>query len=566
MHSATATNWYRQGAIHSLCRQNWIIAKRHHHHHHQCQKPILASWRLAHETVVALADGIPSTCSLCNTRRRHFSSSLVPPTPLQSPTKRPSLEASNSGSADGNNPAAVDGVPSVRTVEPAAAAAADLLLDPVTSTTVGALSRPMAPRPIFPWRHEPLEHPLPRLTPGTSEFEADAPMQPSNWTQRLIAYWFLGVPLSTTLPLLPFNDWRAWESQLADGCAFSFARAVSGIVANVYQIPYQSVLVVKNDQDNADNADDDMRVVFQFPSKDFPDVPETSEIVTPVGTADEMKVASDSDGTIQTPVETTLKGAADPVDSAAESGTSSNNPMSAHPAFGGAPIPYPSSLGGGGDDVSVNTSLNNDTTSINDTKTELVNNTDTNGPIADTKEQSDDLFCSQIKDMMIAPLRELFESAHKSGKDQLIIQLHMEPIRALCYSIRAAPYVTRAETAKNPDKLQKMRNLRRLAPTDAFRTIFKLLERDLARSGRLESTVEVQVLVLCNESFQVRDRASGMVVQGTEDGAVRGVAHLVRLECTAINEMSESDTQDYHTDWQITDIDDLLGPTAWYQQ
>jgi hypothetical protein len=98
--------------------------------------------------------------------------------------------------------------------------------------------------------------------------------------------------------------------------------------------------------------------------------------------------------------------------------------------------------------------------------------------------------------------------------------------------------------------------------------VFSILDRELERSGKLESTVEIQVVVICRESFCVKDRITGAVVQGTADGAVQLVSHLVRLEATAIQEITKdsSTARTYYTNWQITDIDDLLGHTAWYQK
>jgi hypothetical protein len=89
------------------------------------------------------------------------------------------------------------------------------------------------PHGLFPWRHD--ERPLERLIPGTSDFEqmgqllgGDVESSNASLDAFLTAYMFLGVPWYE----IPF--FRQYKSELANSMAWAFARAVSGMLSNVY--------------------------------------------------------------------------------------------------------------------------------------------------------------------------------------------------------------------------------------------------------------------------------------------------------------------------------------------
>jgi hypothetical protein len=183
----------------------------------------------------------------------------------------------------------------------------------------------------------------------------------------------------------------------------------------------------------------------------------------------------------------------------------------------------------------------------------------------DTKDRPDS------ESMLARPLKNLFKSAHESGKHQLKIRLEMQPKSTKFHSMFALPFVTRAAVEKDPSILEKTyRNmaLMRSNPREGFQNVYKGVEEQQKRHGKLSTTVEVQVLVECDEIFQVVDLNTGVVLQGHEDGLVRSVVHLVRMEKT-VETYDSNDAFPYFPDirqgnWQITDIDDLLGPKKWY--
>jgi hypothetical protein len=179
---------------------------------------------------------------------------------------------------------------------------------------------------------------------------------------------------------------------------------------------------------------------------------------------------------------------------------------------------------------------------------------------------------SGSESMLARPLKDLFKSAHESGKHQLKIRLEMQPKSTKFHSLFALPFVSRAAVEKDPSILEKVFRsmaLMRSNPGESFKKLYKFVEEQEKLHGKLSTTVEVQVLVECDEIFQVVDLNTGVVLQGHEDGLVRSVVHLVRMEKT-VETYDNDNTFPYSPvirqgNWQITDIDDLLGHTKkWY--
>jgi hypothetical protein len=426
----------------------------------------------------------------------------------------------------------------------------------LAAAAAAAAARAQSPRPIFPWRHEPLDNPLPRLTPGTPEYAFDNATRMGGWAERSLSYWFLGVP-----PLQAVFRFGKWKREFAEIAAYAFTQAVAGIVSNTYRIPLEQV--ISNDNNNSNDDDDDEvrpKVHFKFPSNiDLPLAPtskEQKESGEPVADSNKNKETTqraDQKGDLQCD---------SPPTSTHESKLNSNSSTVVEQQVDkidkskSTENPVPGNIAA----AAAEKSIAKDATMDQTTTTKV----GSSSPDSQTVP-----FCPQVQDMMIRPLRNLFESAHESGKDQLIIHLEMEPIHAYFYNIFCYPYVTREMAEKDPDRIKMVRGLKRLKPAEGFGKVVETLNSDMDRKGRLETTVEVQVLVICNEVFQVLDRTSGAVLQGSKDGAVQTVCHVVRLENTALQVLPEDGNGSQLTlsNWQITDIDDLLnGPIAWYQK
>jgi hypothetical protein len=201
------------------------------------------------------------------------------------------------------------------------------------------------------------------------------------------------------------------------------------------------------------------------------------------------------------------------------------------------------------------------------------------GNINDNKEENDNNSNNRTSlptndndlDMICRPLRNLFQSAHQSGRDQLQIKLQTEPVRATLYNVFCFPYVSREAIEHDPELLNRTRailQLSRTSPIAAFNLLQDHVDHELQLHDELRTTVEVQVIIECNELFQVIDRETGLVVQGSVDGKIQqGILHVVRFESTVITKAQESFpylVSSKPGNWKITDIDDVISPTAWY--
>lgn len=314
------------------------------------------------------------------------------------------------------------------------AATADIADAAATAATIAAKARQPV---LFPWRHETVENMIPRFTPGTLEFANDR-IRARQLGQDLLSWVFLG---------MPWFRKKAWHTDLANSCAWSFTQAVGGILSNVYSINPQQIL-------GAD--DDEGKIDFTFPLNE-------------------------------------------------------NN-------------------------------FNN----FNDTD---VNNENTSGKLDN----------NNLETMMSRPLRNLYQAAHQYGHDHLSIRLQTEPVKAVLHSVFCFPFLTR-EAAENDPLLLKQILL--LDGMDRFKLVRNHIESEYVLHNELRTTIEIQVAISCNERFQVIDRNTGVVVQGSNDGLIReGIIHVVRFEMTVV---SSPDEHARLGNWQITDIDDLLGPTTWY--
>jgi hypothetical protein len=198
---------------------------------------------------------------------------------------------------------------------------------------------------------------------------------------------------------------------------------------------------------------------------------------------------------------------------------------------------------------------------------------DADETIIDTTDESK----INIDDMIEENLKELYQSAHASGRQNLQITLQTKPVGAKFMSCFWIPYLTRQEVKTKPAMRRCFHNVRAQieselealeAPStmDAYKLIMRELEEfskrqttDNEHYSTVESTVVALIQVECDEVFSVVDLETQQVLQGHADQKVRRVQHVVRLE--QVTKWIMHDTQGFYVEngpWQITDWDDLL--------
>jgi hypothetical protein len=87
---------------------------------------------------------------------------------------------------------------------------------------------------IFPWRHE--EYPLPRLVPGTLDYDTKShyllsttSMTPGNPTMNALATAFMFLDV----PFYQFLFFGSWKHDLADSMSWAFTQGVAGLLSNL---------------------------------------------------------------------------------------------------------------------------------------------------------------------------------------------------------------------------------------------------------------------------------------------------------------------------------------------
>lgn len=183
-----------------------------------------------------------------------------------------------------------------------------------------------------------------------------------------------------------------------------------------------------------------------------------------------------------------------------------------------------------------------------------------------------------LEDMVEANLKNLYMSANKHGKDHLQIKLKMRPTSASILSAYCIPFLTREKVKTDPSLQSTFSDIYLKAEEhqgyfDACRFVFSEL-RSLGHDQTecktdhavLNSTVIVQVMVECEEIFQVSCARTGHILQGHKDGKIRKIPHVVRLEAVISSQRPYVNGKAVAEigAWQITDWDDLLGGNIWY--
>eukprot|EP00980_Cylindrotheca_fusiformis_P030720 scaffold25296_cov162-Cylindrotheca_fusiformis.AAC.2 len=171
----------------------------------------------------------------------------------------------------------------------------------------------------------------------------------------------------------------------------------------------------------------------------------------------------------------------------------------------------------------------------------------------------------EIDYMVEEKLRSLFESACKHGKESMQVKLECKPKgTSHMVSLFVFPFLSRSLLKKQPDireKYQSMLEYMVTAPKEALPMYHEFVQQ-FQRRGYTENTVIAQVLVPCQEVFWVKDLATGALIQGVADETPRSVVHLVRMEMVVRTVPANRPLipiKHEQGNWQITDIDDLLG-------
>lgn len=409
-------------------------------------------------------------------------------------------------------------------------------------TKTNASQNKVPPRPLFPWRHS--LYPPPRLTLGTPESNEAPPYALNMFGRMMTSFFFLRDGFFNVL-------FGRYESNLAESSAYAFAQAVAGIVSNVYRVPFQET-----------SLQEDGWIRFRYkPTTSTPHSPpkkKTKKQLTKKNGKRNILRAKrpwlyakhkSMNGVVhyRCPklVRNVEKRKARSNVFQAVARRRNNHRLLPRRRRRTQRLPPVTGEG---------TLPNDEPTSAS----KIDDDEESHGPTG--------TFCSNIDDMVSAPLRKLYESAHANGKDQLSVLLEMEPLNGRLLSMTAFPFCSRRKAERDPAGFRKLRDFHRATGLnyDRFQDLNNELQSMLELDGKADTTIEIQVWVTCRERFLVRDKLTGALLQGQDETQV--VGHLVRLECNSTVKVNAEQDGGYLlvSNWKVTDIDDLLGHKSWY--
>ena len=143
------------------------------------------------------------------------------------------------------------------------------------------------------------------------------------------------------------------------------------------------------------------------------------------------------------------------------------------------------------------------------------------------------------------------------------MRLKITPVNARIEHAFVVPVLTRESLKENPSLKGSYRKMevefQKNKDIDQARALASALIDATGNIGI--RTVIFDVSIACLELFQIKDLATGEVLQGNDDDVERMVTHLVRFEMVTT---SGSAGERMHGSWQVVDWDDLCNNNQWY--
>jgi len=148
---------------------------------------------------------------------------------------------------------------------------------------------------------------------------------------------------------------------------------------------------------------------------------------------------------------------------------------------------------------------------------------------------------------------------YQINPENMHLKFPLQPIEAKLQHLFAVPLpgLTREIVEGNPYIRGSIYRLHSAYDENGFDEHYFDLLTDFAKHGPDKGTVIAEAAIKCLEFFQVKDTASGHVVQGMDDGSEEEeVVHIVRFEVVTDGKQDGGERE--IGNWKITDVDDLL--------
>lgn len=172
------------------------------------------------------------------------------------------------------------------------------------------------------------------------------------------------------------------------------------------------------------------------------------------------------------------------------------------------------------------------------------------------RDSSKSLMKSLLEDMLWKKYQSLDSTA-------IDMTLKITPINARIEHAFVVPVLTRESVKEKPSLKGSYRKMeiefQKNKDIDQARDMANAMIDATGNIGI--RTLVFDVSIDCLESFQIKNVATGEVIQGNDDDVEKSVTHLVRFEMvTTAGDPGER----MHGSWQVVDWDDLCNNNQWY--
>ena len=169
---------------------------------------------------------------------------------------------------------------------------------------------------------------------------------------------------------------------------------------------------------------------------------------------------------------------------------------------------------------------------------------------------------------------KLYKEFHKKSdhseqpSNPMEVTLRIKPISSDLNRLFSFPFLSRDAVKEDTSRKEAYSDImpfgdnRNQGPRTFFKKFFAFADKLVAERGVMQTTAIADVIVVCVESFQVKDLTTDEVIQG--DGKERTIPHVIRLEMDVVMEMANGGERWVKSNWRIADIDDMVGGRNWW--
>lgn len=150
----------------------------------------------------------------------------------------------------------------------------------------------------------------------------------------------------------------------------------------------------------------------------------------------------------------------------------------------------------------------------------------------------------------------------------LHLTLKSKPVSSRLHRLYSFPFLSRDAVKEEPSRKNKYLNVivdsQMQGPVETGRKLFAFADQLIAERGLMQTTVIAEVVVVCEETFYVKDLTNSEIIQGNTKEQT--VPHVIRMEMDVLVDVVNEEEEWLQSNWRIADVDDLVGGRWWEPQ